>query len=481
MKKFYITTPIYYVNARPHLGHAYTTIAADVLARYYRVQGWKVFFLTGTDEHGGKIEKAAQKVGKSPQQFCDENSERFKKVWEELNISYDNFIRTTDPSHIKAVKKALEILYKRNFIYKGIYKGLYCPGCEQYKTESDLKDGKCPDHQIKPELIEEESYLFRLSRFENILKEKIRTDELKIEPEQRKNEVLKFLSQGLKDISISRQRVRWGIRLPFDQRLTAYVWVDAFLNYLTGIGWEGDPKNIPEFWPPDVQLMSKDIIRVHATIWPGLLLALEIPLPKRLFVHGYFTIEGQKMSKSLGNVIWPEEMIGKFGVDGTRYLLLSSCPFGQDGDISWQKLIKKYNADLPKGLGNLVSRILALAEKINTNSYLREKNLSLQQIQNVNLRKEVENTWQNYKRSFQKLKLNESLVWIWNLISFCDRLIQKERPWEELNKHQSIICDLLRVLKNIAEMLQVFLPESSERILDQIKRRKREKPLFPKL
>ncbi len=480
MKKFYITTPIYYVNARPHLGHAYTTIAADVLARYYRVKGWKVFFLTGTDEHGGKIEKAAEKMGKSPQQFCDENSERFKKVWQKLNISYDNFIRTTDPSHIKAVKRALQLLYKRDFIYKGIYKGLYCPGCEQYKTESDLKDGKCPDHQIKPEVIEEESYLFRLSRFEDVLKKKIENNDLKIEPEERKREVLKFLSQGLKDISISRQKVKWGIRLPFDQRLTAYVWVDAFLNYLTGIGWEGDPKNIPDFWPPDVQLMAKDIIRVHATIWPALLLALGIPLPKRLFSHGYFTIEGQKMSKSLGNVIWPEEMIDRFGVDGTRYLLISSCPFGQDGDISWQKMVKKYNADLAKGLGNLVSRILSLAERININSSTNQ-NLSFQQIQNAKLKKEVENTWQNYKNLLEGLFLDKALISIWTLISFCDKLIEKERPWEESGKQQSVICDLLKALKNIAEMLQVFLPESSERILEQIKRKKKEKPLFPKL
>ena len=475
-KKFYITTPIYYVNARPHLGHSYTTIAADVLARYHRSRTEKVFFLTGTDEHGAKVEKAAQKAGKSPVQICDENSESFKKIWKKLNISYDNFIRTTDPNHIRSVQRALQILYDKKFIYKGIYEGLYCVGCEQYKTKSDLIDGKCPEHLTKPEIMREESYLFRLSQFEKVLRKKIESDEFEIKPKERKNEVLGFLKQGLQDISISRQRVKWGIPLPFDKEYTAYVWVDAFLNYLTGLGWKGEPKKIPEFWPPDLQLMSKDILRVHSTIWPALLLALDMPLPRRLFIHGYFTVNGQKMSKSLGNVIWPEEMIEKFGVDATRYLLLSSCSFGKDSDISWERLVEKYNSDLASGLGNLAARVLTLAEKTKTQ---KPKTKITNQKSEVN--KIIQKTWRSYKDALEGFRLDEALEEIWGLISFCDKYIEQKRPWEKSKNQLSVINNLLFALASIAQMLKPFLPETSEEILKQLETKQKGKPLFPRV
>lgn len=485
-KKFYITTPIYYVNDRTHLGHAYTTIAADVLARYHRLKGERVFFLTGTDEHGGKIEQAAKKFKKTPKQLCDENAAKFKKVWENLNISYDNFIRTTDPFHETAVKKALEILYKKGLIYKGAYRGLYCLGCEQYKTESDLIDGKCPDHKKEPEVMEEKSYLFRLSKFENELEERIKKDEFLIRPEDKKKEVLEFLRKGLKDISISREKVKWGIPLPFSPNLTSYVWIDAFLNYLTGIGWEGDPENLPEFWPADVHLMAKDIARVHATIWPAILLGLGIPLPKKLFVHGYFTIDGQKMSKSLGNVIWPEELIEKFGVDGARYLLLSVCPFGNDGDISWKKLEEKYNADLAKGIGNLVSRVIAIGEKLG----FKSETLDIKRV-HEGFKAKIDNTWEKYHKSLEEFKFNTALISVWELISFCDRYIEKEKVWEE-NKEQKIcILCLLYTISEITKMLEPFMPETSEKILCQaglesdekkcVFTIKKGKPLFPRL
>ena len=463
-RKFYITTPIYYVNDRTHLGHAYTTIAADVLARYHRLRGERVFFLTGTDEHGGKIEQAAKKFKKTPKQLCDENAAKFKEIWQKLNISYDNFIRTTDPFHETAVKKVLEILYKKGLIYKGVYKGLYCLGCEQYKTESDLVDGKCPDHKTEPEVMEEESYLFKLSEFQNDLEEKIKKDEFIIRPEEKKKEVLKFLKGGLKDISISRKKVKWGIALPFNPNMSSYVWIDAFLNYLTGIGWEGEPEKIPEFWSPDVQLMAKDIIRVHATIWPAILLGLGISLPKQLFVHGYFTIEGQKMSKSLGNVIWPEELIEKFGVDGTRYLLLSVCPFGNDGDISWKKLEEKYNADLAKGIGNLVARVLTLAEK----SGFKLESLRIKQIQDSEFQIQIDKTWKKYHKALEKFKFNKALISIWELISFCDQYIEKKKVWEESKEQKICILCLLYTISEIAKMLEPFLPETSNKILCQL-------------
>jgi methionyl-tRNA synthetase len=485
-RKFYITTPIYYVNSEPHIGHAYTTIAADVLARYHRLRKEEVFFLTGTDEHGAKIAKIAQETNKTPLQLCDENSELFKKTWQSLNISYDNFIRTTDSSHVKSVQKTLQILYDKKFIYKGIYKGFYCLGCEQFKRERDLINGKCPDHQIKPEIIKEENYLFKLSQFENVLRKKIECDEFEIKPDKRKKEVLEFLKNGLRDISISRLKikVKWGITIPFDKKHTTFVWIDAFLNYLTGLGWDGNPKNLPEFWPPDLQLMSKDILRVHTTIWPALLLALNLPLPKKLFVHGYFTFNGQKMSKSLGNVIRPVEMIEKFGIDGTRYLLLSACSFGEDGDITWERFIEKYNADLASGLGNLIARIIVMAEK--TQSYgLRNK------INDLEMKKIIQNIWQNYKKFLDLCELDKALREIWKLISFCDKYIEKKRPWEKSKNQLSVINDLLISLANIAQMLQPFLPETSKKIFKQLGVRvtnhgwyfkvKKEKVLFPRI
>ena len=467
-KKFFVTTPIYYVNDKAHCGHSYTTIIADVLARYHRLKDEKVFFLVGTDEHGGKIEEKAKSIDKDVQQLCDDNSKFFKEIWRKLNISYDNFIRTTDLDHIKSAQKALQFLYDKGFIYKGSYEGLYCLGCEQYKTKSDLIDNKCPDHKTEPELIKEESYLFKLSQFEDDLRKKIESDEFEIKPVEKKNEVLAFLKQGLRDISISRKNVKWGIPLPFDPKFTAYVWVDAFLNYLTGIGWNGNPKELPEFWPPNIQLMSKDILRVHATIWPALLMALGISLPKKLSVHGYFTINGQKMSTSLGNVIWPEEMIEKFGVDATRYLLISVCSFGRDGDISWEKLTEKYNSDLAKGLGNLLARVITIAGKVKTKPQISK------------LKGVIDKTWKEYRFCLDELKLKGALISIWELISYCDKYVEQEKIWEKPEDKLLVVNDLLFALAEIAQMLKPFLPDTSDKIFKQLKTKKSE-PLFPRV
>jgi len=485
--KFYITTPIYYVNDRMHLGHAYTTIAADVLARYHRLKGEKVFFLTGTDEHGGKIEQTAERLNKTPKQLCDENSQKFKKAWQGLNISYDNFIRTTDVSHKKAVAKVLKILHEKGLIYKGVYKGLYCLGCEQYKTQTDLVDGKCPDHKTEPQVMEEESYLFKLSKFGKEIENRIKKDEFKIRPEERKPEILEFLKKGLKDISISRKKVKWGIPLPFEPSLTAYVWVDAFLNYLTGLDWQGDPQKVSEFWPADVHLMAKDIFRVHATIWPALLLGLGLPLPKKLFIHGYFTIDGQKMSKSLGNVISPEQLIEKFGVDATRYLLLSSFSFGRDGDISWKKLEEKYDADLANGLGNLVSRILSLAES----SGIKSEVLEIKEVKNTDFQKHIDKAQEKYKEALKEFKINDALASVWEVISFCDEYIEKNKLWKKSESQKTDILYLLYILGNIAELMGPFLPKTSDKILKQLGLKttkqnwifniEKGEPLFPRL
>ncbi|MFH1838051.1 MAG: methionine--tRNA ligase [Candidatus Kuenenbacteria bacterium] len=463
--KYYITTPIYYVNDEPHLGHAYTTIAADVLARYHRLKGDDIFFLIGTDEHGLKIEQKAQKEKKDSQKFCDEIATKFQFLWNALNISNDNFIRTTDLKHKNTVQKVLQILFDKKLIYKGEFEGLYCVGCEEYKTKTQLVNGKCLLHQKEPESLKEECYFFKLSNFQKKIIKKIQKDEFKIEPIERKNEILGFLNkEKLEDLAISRKKVKWGISLPFDKSHTTYVWIDAFFSYLTGINWQGDVKKIPFFWPANVQLIGKDILRVHATIWPALLLALNIPLPNKLFVHGFFTINGQKMSKTIGNVILPNDLINKFGVDATRYLLLSQFPFGQDGDISIKKLKEKYNADLVNGLGNLVSRVLTLAER----SQISFSNVAFFSNE---IEIKIKKTWEEYKKTIENIQLFETLKIIWNLISFYDKYIEKEKPWEIKNNPEQlkkILFNLLKGIYYLGIMLLPFMPEISEKIFIQL-------------
>ncbi len=450
--KFYITTPIYYANAEPHIGSAYTTIAADILARWNKLQGNKIFFLTGTDEHGQKIQETAEKKSLQPQQFVDKIANKYKEIFKLLNISNDFFIRTTNKQHEKQVKKILQQLYDKKFIYKGKYESYYCVGCEQYLTKSDLVDGKCPLHNREPELRKEEAYLFKLSKFQKKLAELIKTEKYEILPKKRRKEILTFIEQGLQDISISRlkKKVYWGIELPFDKKHTCFVWVDAFWNYITGLKINNKFK---EFWPPDVQLMAKDIFRVHATIWPALLLALNYKLPKTLFIHGYFTINGKKMSKSLGNVVDPLKLTEKYPADTIRYFLIRNIPFGQDGDFSEKRLIERNNNELANKLGNLVSRATALAEKygiqeIKTNKLLQKLKLA-----------HIEDYMTNYE-------LDKALNEIFAFIDVCNEYIQKNKPWETKNK--KILYELADSIKAIAILLWPFMPETSEKIAKQL-------------
>lgn len=471
-KKFYITTPIYYVNAKPHIGSTYTTVLADILARYHRGMGDKTFFLTGTDEYGAKIEKSAIQEKKNPQEFVDQLSEEFRKCWNELNISFDNFIRTTDENHIKASQKALSYLYENGFIYKGEYEGLYCVGCEQYKTEKDLVDGKCPEHNTEPQVMKEECYMFKLSAFKDEILKSIKSRRLEIVPRERENEILSFLENNdLSDISCSRKNLKWGIPLPWDKSHTAYVWMEAFLNYLTGLSWDGDPKKVSEMWPADLQIMAKDILRVHTTIWPAILLALGLELPKKIYIHGYFLVEGQKMSKSIGNVISPDDLIKKYGVDASRYLLASSAGMGSDGDISWQKFDEKYNADLANGLGNLVSRV----------SNLFEKN-SIQTELEPNSDKEL---LESFKENLNGFKFDLSLKIVWEKIRFCDEKLSKTTPWklDDREEIKNILQPIAQNILNIAEVLKPFMPETAEKISAQFsnKQIKKTDSLFPRL
>ncbi len=453
--KFFITTPIYYVNSEPHLGTSYTTIAADVIARWHRLNGEDVFFLTGTDEHGEKIQQAAQNAGKKPKGFCDEVAEKFKDAWKVLNISYNHFIRTTDEYHEKAVVKALEILYNKGYIYKGKYQGLYCVGCEKYLTESELVNGKCPDHLKEPQFLSEDSYFFRLSRFHTIIRNKIEKGEMVIKPEVRKNEILSFLKDNkLEDISISRSKVKWGIKIPWDESQTTYVWIDAFLNYVTGIGWPN--KKFEKYWPADLHLIGKDILRVHATIWPAELLAIGLETPRQFFAHGYFTIEGQKMSKSLGNVVSPVELVKKYATDTVRYFLLKEFPFGEDGDFSEKSIINRINGELVGDLGNLIYRVLTLAEKfkgkIEGESEL-EKRLNLSKI----------------KELMEEYKLNEALEEIWKFIRETNKYVNENEPWRLHGKELSdVLYNLLESCRIISILISPFLPETAEKINKQI-------------
>ncbi len=469
-KPFFITTPIYYVNGPPHIGHAYTTVAADCLARFKRMQGKEVFFSTGTDEHGMKIAKKAEEEGKEPAVFVDALAGEFQKLWKALNIDYTKFIRTTEPAHKRAVQKVLADFYERGLIYKGFYEGLYCVGCEQFKTADDLVDGKCPDHNRAPEFMKEESYLMKMTELQPELIRRIETDELRIAPEQYRNEILSFLrGEPLTDISISRKNVQWGIPLPFDEAHTTYVWVDAFLNYLTVLGWEGDVKTVPMEWPANIQFIGKDILRVHATIWPVILMHLGLPTQQLLFTHGHILSGGKKMSKTLGNVIAIGDMLERFGVDGTRYLLMSAGTFGDDVDLTLERMTEKYNADLANGLGNLVSRVLKLSEN------LSEK---------LELDFSGSNMWNDVNGYLEQCMLADALNQIWSYIRVTNQVIDNDKPWElaktNEEKFEQVMKGYLKTLAGISFILKPFLPETSEKIETALKTGKVE-PLFQRI
>ncbi|MFH1460915.1 MAG: methionine--tRNA ligase [Patescibacteria group bacterium] len=472
-KKFYLTTPIYYVNDKPHIGHAYTTIAADVLARYHKSKGEQVFFLTGTDEHGDKVAQAAEKAGQSSQEFVDQVVKDFYQAWEKLNIEYNDFIRTTEERHKKGVTKFLDKLNQNGKIYQDDYKALYCQGCEDFIFKKDLINGKCPYHDKEPKLISERNYFFKLNDFLPQVRKLIEQNKFIIEPEERKREVLSLLKQDLGNLSISRERVKWGIPLPFDKKQTCYVWIEALANYLTAIGYGTDEKKFKKYWPADIHFMAKDILKFHTIFWPALLLAVDLPLPKKIFIHGFFTVNGQKMSKSLGNVIDPACLADKYGADVVRYFLLREISFGQDGDFSIKRLEERYNSDLANGLGNLVSRVLTLSEKVKAKPSQKSA-----------LDKQIKSTQRKYQQALEEIKFNEALDAVWQLISACDEYVEKNKVWQlvknDINKAKKVLCDLLTAIKEIAILLKPFVPETSDKILKQIDKNKKA-VLFPRL
>lgn len=469
-KNFFITTPIYYVNDRPHIGHAYTTVAADVLARWHKQRGEEVFFLTGTDEHGAKVAESAKKAGKTPKDFCDENSRLFRFAFDQLNISYDYFIRTTDDRHEKSVAKFMQKLYDQEDIYESMYEGLYCTGCENFLTEKELVDGKCPDHLKVPEKISEKNYFFKLTKYLPQVKKMIENDEILIMPKDKKKEALGLFKQDLSDFSVSRENVQWGIPLPFDKKQVTYVWVEALQNYISAIGYGDDRENFEKWWQNPFHIMAKDILKFHCIYWPALLLAVGEKTPKQVFLHGFFSINGQKMSKSIGNVIDPNDLVAKYGSDATRYLLLSQFPFGQDGDIKQEKFDEQFNADLANGLGNIVSRVANLIEQSET----KIKPTGSDELFN------------NISNDISELRFHDAIKKIFEVISDLNGELQKVKPWE-MSKSDVVRGEFLNKiaseLLSVSKAIMPFMPETARQIEERFSKDTITKgtPLFPRI
>lgn len=474
--KFYITTAIDYVNAKPHIGHAVEKLETDVLARFHRdILKEETYFLTGSDENSLKNVQSAKKVGKPIAEFIAENAESFRALKEQLNLSFDQFIRTTEKKHFKGVQK-MWANFKEEDIYKKKYKGLYCVGCEEFKMEKDLIDGKCPDHLTECEVVEEENYFFKLSNYQNKLENLIEKDEIKIIPEFRKNEVLSFVRNGLEDFSISRSVARaenWGVPVPNDESQIMYVWVDALSNYITALDYATEGDLYKNFWqnnPERIHVIGKGILRFHAIYWPAMLMSANIPVPKKVLSHEYLTINGQKISKSLGNIINPEEVVDKYGIDGARYVILTALPSSKDGDISWEKMTEKYNADLANGLGNLVSRVIKLGEGLSISDFSAKEKLRSHQ--------------SSVKVFLDNFQIDRALEYIWTFVKEANKFIEEVKPWElaknDEKKFKEVMEKLLGDLNMIADLLVPFLPETSEKIKIALKTKKAE-PIFQRI
>lgn len=474
MGKFYVTTPIYYVNDVPHIGHAYTTVAADTLARYHRSVGDEVFFLTGTDEHGAKIAEAARATGQMPKEYADAVTAEFKAAWRALDISNDYFIRTTDQRHETAVQAFLLELYRRGKIYKAKYEGRYCVGCEKFVTDEELVDGLCPDHLEPPTWHVEENYFFKLSEYQEpliaALVDETNPNHYRVEPLARRNEVLGKLRVGLTDISISRASLTWGIPLPFDPSQTTYVWVDALLNYVTAIGYADDPREFARLWPADLHLMAKDILWFHAIVWPAMLMAAGQALPRQIFAHGFFTVEGQKMSKTLGNVIRPGQLIEKFGVDATRYLLLSEFPFGTDGDISIGTMVERYNADLANDLGNLVNRTISMINRYFGGEIPMPRALGevTDHPEDSDLASVARAMFPRVSEAMDAISFTDAFSAIWALVGRANRYVEETAPWAlaktDRDRLSTVLYYLGESIRLVAQALWPVMPRVSTKI-----------------
>ena len=472
-KKFYITTPIYYPSAEFHIGHCYTTIIADAIARYKRLDGYDVFFQTGTDEHGLKIETKAKDAGVTPKEYVDKIIENAKDLWNSLGITYDFFIRTTDEFHVKSVQEIFKKLYDQGDIYKSEYQGLYCVPCESFWTDTQLVDGKCPDCGREVELVTEEAYFFKLSKYQKKLEELYESNPEFIEPVSRKNEMLNnFIKPGLEDLCVSRTSFKWGIPVSFDEKHVVYVWIDALTNYITSLGYPNITPEFEKYWPADLHLVGKEIVRFHTIIWPAILMALNLPLPKQVFGHGWLIIDGGKISKSKGNYKDPREYINAYGVDAVRYFALREVPFGSDGNFSEEALITRTNADLCNVLGNLVSRTIQMGIKYFNGNVTNKKVLE-------DVDKDLIDSTYNLKaivdKKMEELKINEALESIFDVLRKCNKYIDDTTPWvlakdeTKLARLETVIYNLLDSIRVCSIILQAYIPSTSEKIFNALK------------
>ena len=472
MKPFYITTPIYYPSAKLHIGHAYCTTLADTIARYKRLSGYDVFFLTGSDEHGQKIELTAKREGVTPIEYVDKIVAGFQKLWERLNISNDDFIRTSEDRHQKVVQEIFRRIYEKGDIYKGEYKGLYCTPCESYWTNLQLdENGCCPDCHRPVEEVAEEAYFFRMSRYADKILKHIEENEDFIRPASRRNEMINFIKQGLEDLCISRTSFDWGIPVPGDEKHVIYVWFDALTNYLTPIGFLDDAEKFARFWPADIHLVGKEIVRFHSIIWPCILMALDLPLPKQIYGHGWLVVKGDKMSKSKGNVVDPMILTDEFGADAIRYFLLREINLGQDGNFSRDALISRINSDLANDLGNLLHRTLTMIGKFQDGHLMPPvgKNDA-----DDSLIADAKETVETYRREMDATELSAAIKTAWSFISRANKYIDETAPWS-LAKDGSKKDSLSTVLYNLAESLRIiaiiispFMPTTAEKIWAQL-------------
>jgi len=473
MTKFYITTAIDYVNSVPHLGTAYEKIGADVIARYKRRQGFHTFFLMGVDEHSLNVEKQARSNNLPPKEYCDQMVVKFKDTWHALNISFDDFIRTTDERHKSAVKKLMLAIYNNGDIYKGKYEGWYCTSCEAFLQEKDLTDKKCPVHGKEPQWIKEENYFFRLSKYQQPLLDYLEKNPDFIKPEMRFNEIINVIKGGLEDISVTRSSMGWGIPVPFDEKQVVYVWFDALINYISGVGYSQESDKFKKYWPCDMHVIGKDITRFHCVIWPAMLMAGGVELPKKVWGHGFVYLGAAKMSKSLGTAVDPLEIVQKYGADAIRYFLMREVSFDRDGEFTWEKFNARYQADLSNDLGNLVQRVLSMLHRYS--SGIVHKNTSELTDLDKDLIHTAEKAAVDYVNFMEQNQLSQALSSVWNLISRANRYVEETAPWG-LNKEKNT-ARLELVLYNLAESIRIisplvapFMPRTAELIWEQLGR-----------